>query len=99
MNQIPQWLIALDEEEIDFLKNFILHSGSLKEVSGIYNSSYPTIRLRLDRLIQKIQLNDQSSSETFRTFIRSLALDDKVDLETARRIIDKHEESVRCEVL
>lgn len=95
MNQIPQWLIALDEEEIDFLKNFVLHSGSLKEVSGIYGSSYPTIRLRLDRLIQKIQLNDRSRTETFQTFIRGLALDDKVDLETARKIIDKHEESIR----
>ena len=98
MNQKPQWLFALDEEDIEFLKNFVLHSGSLKEMANVYDSSYPTIRLKLDRLIQKIQLNDKEDPETFQTFIRGLALDEKVDIETAKLIISKHEESVRDEV-
>lgn len=52
---IPEWLASLDEEDVSFIKKFVLASGSLKEVAGIYGVTYPTVRLRLDRLIQKIR--------------------------------------------
>ena len=53
---MPEWLASLDEEDVSFIKKFVLASGSLKEVAGIYGVTYPTVRLRLDRLIQKIRL-------------------------------------------
>ena len=53
---MPEWLASLDEEDVSFIKKFVLASGSLKEVAGIYGVTYPTVRLRLDRLIQKISL-------------------------------------------
>lgn len=46
----------LDDEDMTFIKRFLLASGSMKEVAAQYGVSYPTVRLRLDRLIQKIQL-------------------------------------------
>ena len=52
---IPEWMAELDEEDVSFIRNFLLCSGSLKEVAGRYRVSYPTVRLRLDRLIQKIR--------------------------------------------
>ena len=50
------WVYRLDEEEADFLKRFILMSGSLKLLAKSYDISYPTVRLRLDRLIEKIKV-------------------------------------------
>ncbi len=45
---------SLEQEGATFLKNFVLKSGSLKEIAKLYEVSYPTVRLRLDKLIQKI---------------------------------------------
>ena len=58
---MPEWLASLDEEDVSFIKKFVLASGSLKEVAGIYGVTYPTVRLRLDRLIQKIRLGGRGA--------------------------------------
>ena len=50
------WLNRLDEEEAEFLQRFVLMSGSLKLLAKSYEISYPTVRLRLDRLIEKIKV-------------------------------------------
>lgn len=55
IDKIPQWILALEQEDAAFLKNFVLKSGSLKEIARLYEVSYPTVRLRLDKLIQKIE--------------------------------------------
>ena len=54
--------------------------------------SYPTVRLRLDKLIQKIELNDRKEEEPFSAFIKGLAVDSRIDLETAKIIIDKYKQ-------
>lgn len=92
IDKIPQWLLALEQEDVTFLKNFVLKSGSLKEIAKLYGVSYPTVRLRLDKLIQKIQLNDRKEEEPFTTFIKGLAVDSRIDLETAKIIIDKYKQ-------
>jgi hypothetical protein len=66
-----------------------LNSGSLKEIAKIYDVSYPTVRLRLDKLIQKIKLNSNKQDRPFITFIKKLAVDSKIELETAKLIIEK----------
>lgn len=81
------WLAELDTEDINFIKKFILASGSLKEIAKIYDVSYPTVRLRLDKLIQKIQLNEKSDEDEFISLIKRLAIDEKVELDTAKVII------------
>ena len=85
LNKIPQWMLALEPEDSAFLKNFALKSGSLKEIARLYQVSYPTVRLRLDKLIQKIE------EEPFTAFIKGLAVDSRIDVETAKQIIDKYE--------
>lgn len=91
LNKIPQWMLALEPEDAAFLKNFALKSGSLKEIARLYQVSYPTVRLRLDKLIQKIELADQQEEEPFTAFIMGLAVDSRIDVETAKLIIDKYE--------
>lgn len=92
MQTIPPWIFALEQEDAAFLKNFVLKSGSLKEIAKLYEVSYPTVRLRLDKLIQKIELNDQKEDEPFSTFIKGLAVDSRIDLETAKIIIEKYKQ-------
>ncbi len=90
IDKIPQWILALEQEDATFLKNFVLKSGSLKEIANFYEVSYPTVRLRLDKLIQKIEMNDQQKEEPFQTFIKGLAVDSRIDLEVAKIIIEKY---------
>ena len=82
----------METEDATFLKNFVLKSGSLKEIARLYEVSYPTVRLCLDKLIQKIELNDKKEEEPFSTFIKGLAVDSRIDLETAKLIIDKYKQ-------
>ena len=91
INEVPKWILGLDREDTDFLKEFILTSGSLKQIAKTYDVSYPTIRLKVDRLIQKIKMNDREE-ETFEAYIKKLALDSRLDLETANSIIEKYNE-------
>ncbi|MEC1420165.1 DUF2089 family protein [Bacillus haynesii] len=87
---VPEWILALEEEDVEFIKNFMLKSGSLKEIAKSYQVSYPTVRVRLDRLIQKIQLIDELENETFVNFIKQLAIDEQISLENAKLIIEKY---------
>ncbi len=88
----PNWILSLEEEDLEFIKNFILNSGSLKEIAKIYNVSYPTVRIRLDRLIEKIKLNDAAENEEFIKFIKQLTIDNRINLEEAKLIIEKYKQ-------
>lgn len=56
-------LLRLEIEEQRFVELFVLASGSLKEMARVLGVSYPTVRNRLDRLIENLQkqrvLDDQ----------------------------------------
>ncbi|WP_416324417.1 DUF2089 family protein [[Eubacterium] hominis] len=90
MDKLPEWMIQLDEEDVTFIKRFLLASGSLKEIAKEYHVSYPTVRLRLDRLIQKIEMNEQVMEEPYIAFIKKLALNDKIDFDTAKQLIHEY---------
>ena len=90
MNKLPEWIENLDEEDINFIKKFILSSGSLKEVATLYGVTYPTVRLRLDKLIQKIKLNESKTSEPYILLIKNLALEDRLDFDTAKLLISEY---------
>ena len=81
---IPAWMNELEEEDLVFIKKFVLASGSLKEVAKQYQVTYPTVRLRLDRLIQKIQMGDEQECDPYISLIKRFALDGKIDRNTAQ---------------
>ena len=87
LQMIPEWLANLDDEDLAFIKKFLLASGSLKEMAKQYNVSYPTVRLRLDRLIQKIRVSEQAEGDPYIALIKKLAIDDKLDFDTAKLLI------------
>lgn len=92
LKNIPNWLLALEPEDLEFIKNFVLKSGSLKEMAKIYDVSYPTVRLKLDRLIEKIKINDVVEREAFITFIKKMSIDGRISVEDAKLIIEKYKE-------
>lgn len=90
MDRVPDWMEGLDEEDVTFIRRFILASGSLKEIAAQYGVTYPTVRLRLDRLIQRIQLSEQREAEPFVTLVKRLAVDGKLDFDTAKLLITQY---------
>ena len=84
---VPEWMAGLEEEDLTFIKKFLLSSGSLKEIARQYQVSYPTVRLRLDRLIQKIQISEDAESDPYIALIKRLAVNEKLDFDTAKTLI------------
>lgn len=87
---VPSWMENLEEEDMVFIKNFILTSGSLKEMAATYGVTYPTVRLRLDRLIDKIKVHEDQDAEPYVKLVKKLALDDKLDFDTAKLLISAY---------
>ena len=87
---LPEWMAGLEEEDVAFIKRFILASGSLKEVAGQYGVTSPTVRLRLDRLIQKIRLTEDVAADPYIATIKRLAVNEKLDLDTAKVLIAEY---------
>jgi hypothetical protein len=48
-------LTRMPEEDLDFVMQFVLASGSLKEMAQLHQVSYPTIRATLDRVIANLR--------------------------------------------
>lgn len=93
LSMIPQWMADLEDEDTAFIKKFLLASGSLKEMARQYGVSYPTVRLRLDRLIQKIQISDDTENEPYIALIKRMAVNDKLDLDTAKVLISEYKKT------
>lgn len=96
INECPTWMQHLENDDLSFIKRFILASGSLKEVAREYGVSYPTVRLRLDRLIQKIQAEEELDKDRYINTIKSLAINEKIDLNTAKILIEKYRQQVKA---
>jgi hypothetical protein len=89
------WSEALADEDLAFVKRFILASGSLKKVAQAYGISYPTVRLRLDRLIEKIKiLESQELTSEFERALRAKYAEGKLDMETLRDLLAAHEQEL-----
>ena len=87
---MPVWMAELEDEDLTFIKKFLLASGSLKEMARQYGVTYPTVRLRLDRLIQKIQLTETAEADPYVCLVKRLAVDDKLDFDTAKLLITEY---------
>lgn len=48
-------LASLPREDLDLIVQLVLHSGSIKDLASSYGVSYPTIRTRLDRVIDRLR--------------------------------------------
>lgn len=80
-------LTQLPAEDLDFILRFVLVSGSLKDLGGEYGVSYPTIRARVDRLIERVrQLVEGQEPDPFLDRLADLLENGEVTLSAARRL-------------
>ena len=61
--QLPL-LSRLTPEEQEFVLHFLKASGSLKDLAKEYGLSYPTVRNRLDALIERVRGMEREENET-----------------------------------
>ena len=87
---VPEWMVNLEDEDVTFIKKFLQASGSLKEMAEQYGVTYPTVRLRLDKLIQKIQISEDTANEPYIALIKRLAVNDRIDFDTAKILISEY---------
>ncbi len=91
---VPEWMANLEDEDISFIKKFILSSGSLKKMANQYGVTYPTVRLRLDKLIQKIRISEDTSNEPYIALIKRLAINEKLNFDTAKILITEYKKQL-----
>lgn len=96
MGKNPQWILDFNEEELEFVKNFLLTSGSIKDLAGIYKISYPTIRKKIDKLIQKVRISERKESDTIILLMNELEKDGKINQEVARTVVSEYNKSLNC---
>ncbi len=88
------WIDRLADEDVAFLKRFLLLSGSLKDLAKAYEVSYPTVRLRLDRLIQKVEIGDELIARDAGPFERSaryLLAEGLIDDTVYKALVEAHQ--------
>ncbi len=86
-----RWIDHLSPDDISFLRRFLLASGTLKQLAQEYGVSYPTIRLRLDRLIEKVRLvAEHEQSGPFELRLRLLYAEGALDDEAFRSLLEAH---------
>lgn len=95
---MANWIDRLSDEDLAFIKRFVLASGSLKAMADAYGISYPTVRLRLDRLIERIRIfdSDQIVSE-FERILRAQYADGKIDLATLKTLLAAHRQELESD--
>ena len=91
MDTVPMWMKNLDDEDMIFIKRFILASGSLKEVAKLYGVTYPTVRVRLNKLIDKIKLaEDKTDNDEFVELIKRYVIDEDLEFDVAKNLITEY---------
>ena len=94
---MDRWIDRLSEEDVSFVKRFVLASGSLKAMADAYGISYPTVRLRLDRLIERIRIYDSEKiTSEFERVLRAQYADGKLDLATLKTLLTSHRQELEA---
>jgi hypothetical protein len=57
-------LASLSPDDQAFILEFMKASGSLKELAELHQLSYPTIRNRLDEIIERVRLAENRSKNS-----------------------------------
>jgi len=96
---IPDWIKGLSEEDWQFIKRLLLASGSLKDVARQYEITYPTVRIRLNRLIEKVRILDSEKPKTnFHKTVQVFVAEGKLDITVAKQLLKEFEKGSISEV-
>ncbi|HXP16601.1 MAG TPA: DUF2089 family protein [Terriglobales bacterium] len=91
----PHPLFALTEGELDLVLQLVLASGSLKDLAAVYKVSYPTIRARIDRLIERArQMAGGTSSDPMMQLLADLVERGEIAVPAARAVRDLYRQQM-----
>ena len=83
----PRFL-ELSADQQKFAIEFILASGSLKEMANILNISYPTVRAKLDRIIECLR-GEKPPEDERRAAILDAVEEKKISTQEASRLLSQ----------
>ena len=91
---LPTWLVSLDDDDLQLLKRFILASGSLKQLATDYGVPYPTIRSRIDALIERVRVLDQhADDDVLEAKIRLMVSEGTIQPKTGKELLHLHKQT------
>ena len=91
-------LLSLNEEELDLVLQLVLASGSLKDLARVYQVSYPTIRTRVDRLIERLrQAVEGATPDPMMQLLAGLVERGEVTVAAARALRDLYRQQKQQE--
>ena len=88
---LPAWVLRLDDSDLNLIRRFVLASGSLKQLARDYDVSYPTIRNRIDALIERLSLLDANAGDdALEAKIRLLVASGEMETALGKEILKLH---------
>jgi len=66
-------LLRLPPDDLEFVIAFVLASGSLKQMAAQLQQSYPTIRNRLDAIIEQLRPSQQRREDERAAIVEAVA--------------------------
>lgn len=89
--ETPAWIEHLDETDLQFVRRMVLASGSLKDLAAEYGVSYPTIRQRLDRIIERIKVIEKNDdADAFEVRVRLMVADGRIEPKIGSELLKLH---------
>jgi hypothetical protein len=91
-------LLSLAPEDLDLMLQFVLVSGSLKELARIYQVSYPTIRTRIDRVIARLRkVMSGDSSDPMAQLLADLVERGEITAAAAQAVRNVHRQAEKLD--
>lgn len=91
---LPNWVLRLDDSDLQLIRRLVLASGSLKQLAADYEVSYPTIRGRVDGLIERMQLLDShEGDDALEAKIRLMVASSELDPKAGKELMKLHRNS------
>lgn len=85
-----KWLDDLTDSDLSFIRLMILNSGSLKALAHEYGVSYPTVRSRLDKIIEKMKVSETATMDEFSQKVMNMAIEGRISRDAAKKIVELH---------
>jgi len=84
-------LFQLSEADLNMVTAFILVSGSIKALSEQYGVSYPTMRQRLDSLIERLwALVEKKPADPLNDYLADMIAKGRLSVSDAKQLRELH---------
>jgi hypothetical protein len=88
-------LLQLSEDDLNMVAALVLASGSIKDLAASYGVSYPTMRHRLDGLIERLRQRVAGCrTDPLGDYLAALIGKGQITGDAARRIRRLHQEAM-----